>query len=69
MEYSLWVHKLGCIRVLTNEVEEGEADKEVGRPVEAAAEGEGSPSNLHWVNLTEDQPGHWGESKRVSGHS
>lgn len=50
-------------RVLTNEVEEGEADKEVGRPVEAAAEGEGSPSNLHWVNLTEDQPGHWGESK------
>lgn len=45
--------------MLTDEVEEGEADEEVSCPVEAAAEGEGSPSDLHWVDLTEDQPGYW----------
>lgn len=46
------------VRALTDEVEEGEADEEVGGPVEAAAEGEGPPSDLRRVDLAEDQPGH-----------
>lgn len=50
---------MGVVIVLTDQVEEGEADKEVSCPVEAAAEGEGSPSDLRWVDLTEDQPGYW----------
>lgn len=46
------------MRALTDEVEEGEADEEVGGPVEAAAEGEGPPSDLRGVDLAENQPGH-----------
>lgn len=46
------------VRGLTDEVEEGEADEEVGGPVEAVAEGKGPPSDLHGVNLAEDKPGH-----------
>lgn len=51
--------------MLTDEVEEGEADEEVSRPVEAAAESEGSPSNLCWVYLTEDQPGYWRQEQET----
>lgn len=46
------------VRRLTNEIEEGEADEEVGGPVEAVAEGEGSAADFPGVDLTEDQPGH-----------
>lgn len=46
------------VKGLTDEVEEGKADEEVGGPVEAVAEGEGPPSDLHGVNFTEDKPGH-----------
>lgn len=45
-------------RGLTDEVEEGEADEEVGGPVETAAEGKGSAPDLGWVDLAEDKPGH-----------
>lgn len=41
-----------------DEVEEGEADEEIGGPVEAVAEGEGPPSDLHGVDLAENKPGH-----------
>lgn len=46
------------VRGLTDEVEEREADEEVGGPVEAVAEGEGPSSDLRWVDLAEDKPGH-----------
>lgn len=66
---SSWTHRAWDeAKSLTDEVKEGEADEEVGCPVEAAAEGECPASDLLWVDLTKDQPGHCtGESKRLSG--
>lgn len=51
-----------------DEVEEGEADKEVASPVEAVAEGEGSASDRHGIDLAEDKPGHWSKSKGEGAH-
>lgn len=53
--------------VHTNEVEEGETDKQVGSPVETIAEGKGSSSYTSRIDFTQDQPGHCGGIRKGRG--
>lgn len=46
------------------DVEEGEGDDQVGRPVKATAEGERSSAHLRRENFTQHNPRHWNQKKQ-----
>jgi len=53
-----------CVWELTDKIQEGECDQQVGSPVEAVGECEGPSSDRGWKYFTQEKPGHWSKTKR-----
>lgn len=58
------VKKMCLLRNLTNKIQEGTCDQQVGGPIEAVGEGERPSPDLSGEYFTQEKPGHCSETRQ-----